>query len=67
MTLIGVDNLGKREPLAEICYRVTTSARQYVGMTDDQGRTERMQVLGPEYTKIEMKVDADRLPVKDDD
>jgi hypothetical protein len=64
LTLNGVNNFGKRKPLVETCYRVTTSAQQYVGVTDDQGRTERMQLLGPEYTKIEMKVDADRLPVK---
>ncbi|TDN70671.1 hypothetical protein [Paraburkholderia sp. BL10I2N1] len=63
LTLVGNDSFGKQEPLSDICYRVTTSAREYIGMTDDQGRTERMQLLGPEHTKIEMKVDADRYPV----
>ncbi|MBC8742297.1 hypothetical protein F6X40_37950 [Paraburkholderia sp. UCT31] len=67
LTLIGNDGSGNRKPLADTCYRVTTSVQEYIGVTDDQGRTERMQLLGPESTKIEMKVDADRYPVRDDD
>ena|GEM_PF-7016750 len=67
LTMIGHDSFGKREPLTNICYRVTTSAREYIGMTDNRGRTERMQLLGPERTRIEMKVDADRYPVVDSD
>lgn len=46
------------KPLAHVCYRITTSATRYVGMTDERGQTERMQLLGPEYTRIEVKVDA---------
>ncbi|MGU7774937.1 hypothetical protein ACV229_32770 [Burkholderia sp. MR1-5-21] len=46
------------KPLAHVCYRITTSANRYVGMTDERGKTERMQLLGPEYTRIEIKVDA---------
>ncbi|WP_232435873.1 hypothetical protein [Burkholderia ubonensis] len=46
------------KPLAHVCYRITTSAAHYVGMTDERGQTERMQLLGPEYTRIEVKVDA---------
>lgn len=67
LILIGSATPGTPRPLAHICYRVTTSAGEYIGMTDDQGRTERMQLLGPEYMKIEMKVDADRYPVRDSD
>lgn len=63
LTLVGDVGFGKRGPLAGICYRVTTSAREYIGMTDEQGRTARMQLLGPEYTTIEMKVDPDRYGV----
>jgi hypothetical protein len=63
LTLIGSDRSGKQVSLSDVCYRVTTSARAYIGMTDDQGRTEHMQLLGPEHTKIEMKVDANRYPV----
>ncbi|MEX3933214.1 hypothetical protein AB4Y32_15665 [Paraburkholderia phymatum] len=48
------------KPLTHVCYRITTSAREYVGMTDDQGRTGTMQVLGPEYTRMEVKIDADK-------
>ncbi|WP_321877960.1 hypothetical protein [Paraburkholderia bannensis] len=63
LTLEGDTGLGKRAPLAGICYRITTSAREYIGMTDTQGHTARIQLLGPEYTTIEMKVDADRYGV----
>ncbi|RQS02803.1 hypothetical protein DIE07_33645 [Burkholderia sp. Bp9002] len=45
-------------PLAHVCYRITTSATHYVGMTDERGQTGRMQLLGPEYTRIEVKLDA---------
>ncbi|WP_414443234.1 hypothetical protein [Burkholderia sp. 22PA0106] len=60
LILTGGDRYGKQKSLSKVCYRVTTSAREYIGMTDDQGRTERMQLLGPEHTKIELKIDADR-------
>jgi hypothetical protein len=63
LTLVGNDGSGKQAVLADTCYRVTTSAREYIGMTDDQGHTARLQLLGPEYTKIEVKVDAGRYPV----
>jgi len=43
-------------PLAGVCYRITTSARQYIGITDAQGQTEKIQVLGPEYTRIEVTI-----------
>ncbi|KUZ65322.1 hypothetical protein WI36_27295 [Burkholderia ubonensis] len=46
------------KPLAHVCYRITTSAARYVGVTDERGQIERMQLLGPEYTRIEVKVDA---------
>ncbi|TCW80444.1 hypothetical protein C5O80_26935 [Burkholderia sp. SRS-46] len=49
---------GRSEPLAHVCYRITTSAARYIGMTDEYGQTERMQLLGPEYTRIEVKIDA---------
>ncbi|MBB3003906.1 MAG: hypothetical protein V4793_10940 [Paraburkholderia tropica] len=45
------------KPRSGVCYRITTSAHRYVGMTDDQGRTQPIQLLGPEYTTIEVKVD----------
>jgi hypothetical protein len=67
LTLIGDDSFGTHGPLAGVCYRVTTSAREYIGMTDDRGHTGRMQLLGPERTKIEMKVDADQYPVRGGD
>jgi hypothetical protein len=67
LTLTGRDVFGKQQPFADICYRVTTSAREYIGMTDKQGHTERMQLLGPERTQIEMKVEADRYPAMDSD
>jgi hypothetical protein len=38
-------------------------AREYIGMTDNQGRTERIQLLGPGYTKVKMKVDVNRYGV----
>ncbi|WP_175857413.1 hypothetical protein [Burkholderia anthina] len=46
----------REKPLAHICYRISTSAMQYVGMTDEQGQTGTIQLLGPEYTRIELKL-----------
>lgn len=48
------------KPLATVCYRISTSAGRYIGMTDSEGKTQRMQLLGPERTTIEVKVDAAR-------
>ncbi|MFB9125524.1 hypothetical protein E2553_00610 [Paraburkholderia dipogonis] len=45
------------KPRAGVCYRISTSVHKYIGMTDNQGRTELLQLLGPEYTTIEVKVD----------
>ncbi|WP_175874295.1 hypothetical protein [Burkholderia sp. BCC0397] len=45
-----------KKPLAHVCYRISTSAMQYVGMTDEQGQTRIIQLLGPEYTRIELKL-----------
>ncbi|WP_175965047.1 hypothetical protein [Burkholderia sp. BCC0322] len=47
---------GDKKPLARICYRISTSATQYIGMTDERGQTATMQLLGPEYTRIELKL-----------
>ncbi|VWD31161.1 hypothetical protein BLA39750_04664 [Burkholderia lata] len=47
---------GDKKPLAHICYRISTSATQYIGMTDEHGQTATMQLLGPEYTRIELKI-----------
>ncbi|NHV27288.1 hypothetical protein [Burkholderia sp. D-99] len=45
-----------KKPLAHICYRISTSAAQYIGMTDERGQTATVQLLGPEYTRIELKL-----------
>ncbi|HDR9507702.1 hypothetical protein C5615_14510 [Burkholderia cepacia] len=45
-----------QKPLMRICYRISTSATQYIGMTDEHGETATMQLLGPEYTRIELKL-----------
>ncbi|RXV68252.1 hypothetical protein D1006_24010 [Burkholderia stabilis] len=42
------------KPLIHTCYRISTSATQYIGMTDEHGETAIMQLLGPEYTRIEL-------------
>ncbi|OLL28043.1 hypothetical protein BTH42_29130 [Burkholderia sp. SRS-W-2-2016] len=55
LILSSIDSAGNQEPLANTCYRVTTSAREYIGTTDDKGRTARIQLLGPERTRIETK------------
>ncbi|MGU3780774.1 hypothetical protein [Burkholderia metallica] len=47
---------GDEKPLAHVCYRISTSAAQYIGMTDERGQTATMQLLGPEYTRIELKI-----------
>lgn len=44
-------------PFSNVCYRITTSATQHMGITDATGRTDRVQMLGAEYTKIEIKLD----------
>ena len=46
----------RKQPLARACYRISTSAARYSGLTDEHGQTERMQLLGPEYTKIEIGI-----------
>ncbi|WP_338640552.1 hypothetical protein [Burkholderia pyrrocinia] len=46
----------QKRPLARTCYRISTSAARYSGMTDERGQTERMQLLGPEDTKIEIRI-----------
>lgn len=45
-----------RKPLMHTCYRISTSATQYIGMTDEHGETATMQLLGPEYTRIELRL-----------
>ncbi|WP_322026629.1 hypothetical protein [Burkholderia sp. BCC1977] len=45
-----------KKPLTHVCYRISTSAAQYVGMTDEHGQTALLQLLGPEYTRIELKL-----------
>ncbi|VWD06554.1 hypothetical protein BLA18112_04363 [Burkholderia lata] len=52
----------QKRPLARTCYRISTSAARYSGMTDERGRTGPVQLLGPEFTKIEIRIERPDRP-----